>query len=92
MLTWNQAFYRYGRFDFSRLEKFLEKNISVLAQFRKRSIRELNHDYEKEIHRLFIELLDTLKIETENSKVSERKSQVAVVKALRLLAPNFFPL
>jgi len=92
MLTWNQAFYRYGRFEFSKLESFLKKNISVLTQFRKRNIRTLALDDEKEIIRLFDELLDALKIQSENHKVDGRKSPVAVAKALHLLAPNFFPL
>jgi len=36
LLTWNQAFYRYGPFDFQRLEDCIAKNEPTLDLFRRR--------------------------------------------------------
>ena len=38
LLTWNQAFYRYGPFDFQRLEKVIATKQPVLDSFRSRDI------------------------------------------------------
>jgi hypothetical protein len=38
LLTWNQAFYRYGPFDFQRLEKVITTKQPVLDSFRSRDI------------------------------------------------------
>lgn len=97
LLTWNQAFYRYGVFDFDKLEKFIRKNLRKLKGFRKRRIISLSDSDESEIECLFNDLLDVLKIDSysmkgKKGKKKERKSPVAVAKALHLLAPNFFPL
>jgi len=87
LLTWNQAFYRYGSFDFDILEKCIEKNLKILQKFREMSITDLSEADEKEIENLFNEFMDALQIVSD-----KRKSPVAVAKALHLLAPNFFPL
>lgn len=90
LLTWNQAFYRYGRFDFEKLEKFLKKFAKEINHFRKLTIKKLNKDKEKDIKILFKNLMEALKISS--GKLKGNKSPVATVKALHLLAPKFFPL
>lgn len=90
LLTWNQAFYRYGRFDFEKLERFLRKYSREILKFRKRKIETLNNKDEEEIEILFESLMDVLKINTGKKKGS--KSPVGTAKALHLLAPEFFPL
>lgn len=89
LLTWNQAFYRYGELDFDDLELFLEKNMPIIESFKKRDIISLSDDDAKTIKTLFNQLLDALKIE---SKQGPRRSPVGVGKALHLLCPNFFPI
>lgn len=85
LLTWNQAFYRYGSFDFDSLDACLSKNRVLLEQYRKRDIFSYSHQDNDSIAKLFFEMLNALKNE-------KGKSPVAVAKALHLLAPNFFPL
>jgi len=86
LLTWNQAFYRYGSFDFDMLEKWLKENIDILERLRKRDIFDLNENDLKVVRNLFESLLETLK------DPKGRKSPVAVSKVLHLLAPQLFPL
>jgi hypothetical protein len=38
LLTWNQAYYRYGRFDAKKLEAALEQNWEAIEAFRHRAI------------------------------------------------------
>ena len=38
LLTWNQAFYRYGPFDFEKLEAAIAMNQERLEAFRARDI------------------------------------------------------
>lgn len=90
LLTWNQAFYRYGEFDFDRLEEWISKNLRVIEGFRNREILSLGGPDESEIKTLFRQLLSVLQIDS--GKMRGRKSPVAVSKALHLLAPRFFPL
>lgn len=90
LLTWNNALYRYGLFDFDALETTLKKNMDILASFRKREILSFNDNDKKAIEELFIEFLDALKIA--DGKKKGVRSPVAVAKALHLLAPAFFPL
>lgn len=87
LLVWNQAYYRYCNFDldFDSLEDFLARNARVLKDFRDREINSLTEQDEKAIDDLFNDLLNVL-------KCGDRKSPVAVSKALHLLAPGFFPL
>jgi len=86
LLTWNQAFYRYGLFDFDELEKCIADNLLKVDSFRKRELTTLSDSDEKEIQELFQRFLGALKIG------SGKKSPVAAAKALHLLAPAFFPL
>ena len=90
LLTWNQAFYRYGDFDFDKLENALKDNLKLLEKFRKRDITTLSESDEANIKTLFDALMESLQIVS--GKMKGGKSPVAVAKALHLLAPNFFPL
>ncbi|MEM0342772.1 MAG: hypothetical protein QXU73_00755 [Thermoplasmata archaeon] len=89
LLTWNQAFYRYGLPDFQRLEDCIRSNLPKLEVYRRRSILSFSQTDHDEIISLFREFLDALQIAEGNSK--GKKSPVAVGKALHLLAPDFFP-
>ena len=90
LLTWNQAFYRYGPFDFQRLEKVIATKQPVLDSFRSRDILTYSSADDAAIKSLFAEFLSALQI-CEGSKKATC-SPVAVAKALHLLAPRFFPL
>jgi len=90
LLTWNQAFYRYGSFDFDKLEECINRNLQKLENFKGRDISSLSESDEEEIKCIFNEFMDALQIA--NGKMYGKKSPVAVAKALHLLAPNFFPL
>lgn len=89
VLIWNQAFYRYGRMDYDALEKCISKNLPKIDKFKNKNIIDLSKNDEKEIKELFNDFLDALK---SIEKKRERKSPVAVSKALHILAPNYFPL
>jgi hypothetical protein len=90
LLTWNQAFYRYGSFDFALLEEALRANMALIEGLRPRRILSLVEADEPKIKRLFLAFLDALRIK--EGKKKDCKSPVAVAKALHLLAPNFLPL
>jgi hypothetical protein len=90
LLTWNQALYRYGMFDFNRLEKFLRTRDKEINTYRNRDILEWVSNDDQAVEDIFNELLEAL-ISIGKDGV-ERKSPVAVAKALHLLAPAFFPL
>ncbi|MEW5988405.1 MAG: hypothetical protein AB1791_17380, partial [Chloroflexota bacterium] len=90
LLTWNQAFYRYGRFDFYRLEKCIVENYSLLDNFRQRDILSYSPTDDYHLTTLFHQFLDALQI-CEGSKLGAR-SPVGVAKALHLLASAFFPM
>jgi hypothetical protein len=90
LLTWNQAFYRYGIFDFDKLEECITENLQKIEDFRNRDISSLSNSDEDDIKDLFNKFLEALQIES--GKMQGRKSPVAVAKALHLLAPKFFPL
>jgi hypothetical protein len=90
LLTWNQAFYRYGIFDFEELERCLSKHFIAIDSFRKREISTLSEPDESLIRTIFIDFLNALKIE--DGKKKGLKSPVSVAKTLHLLAPLFFPI
>jgi len=90
LLTWNQAFYRYGSFDFDKLEQVLTKHFNTIASYRVKDITTLQKADEQTIITLFNEFLDALQIA--DGKKKGTKSPVAVAKALHLLGPSFFPL
>ncbi len=85
LLTWNQAFYRYGLFDPKRLETCLDKQWAAIESFRTRDIMTLGpHDHES-VKILFNDMLPAL-------ATTHGVSPVAVGKCLHLLAPSFFPI
>ncbi len=90
LLTWNQAFYRYGSFDFQLLEEVVMANQQHLASFRNRDIFSYVPADDPFIRSLFSEFLDALRIC--EGKKKDSRSPVAVAKALHLLAPGYFPL
>ena len=90
LLTWNQAFYRYGNFDFDKLEVCIRNHLEELKKFRTRDISTLSEIDEPSIKVIFEEFMKSLQIASGNMR--GRKSPVAVAKTLHLLAPNFFPL
>jgi len=90
LLTWNQGFYRYGPFDFDKLEKCIKDNFKDIAAFRRKDISSLTESDRNTITKLFCELLNALEICSGKGK--GRKSPVSVSKTLHLLAPKFFPL
>ena len=90
LLTWNQAFYRYGIFDFDKLERCIYNNFQRIENFRHRDISTLSSSDEDDIRHLFNQFLEALQIVS--GKIQGRKSPVAVAKTLHLLAPKFFPL
>jgi len=90
LLTWNNALYRYGEFDFQELEKTLSRRMSVLEAFRDRAILSFSEADAETVKALLNDFLNTLKIA--DGKSNGRKSPVAAAKALHLLAPAFFPL
>jgi len=90
LLTWNQAFYRYGLFDFDELERCIDINLKKLKNFRNRHITSLIESDKKDITNLFKEFLEALQIDS--GKMQGRASPVAVSKALHILAPDFFPI
>jgi len=91
LLTWNQAFYRYGFLDFDKLELFLKDNFTDIEYFRKRNIFSFEiNDYDK-IENLFNKLLiATTRINSDKSE--SKKSPVSVAKSLHILCPEFFPI
>jgi len=90
LLTWNQAFYRYGHFDFDKLEATIQANLPTIQVYRDMNILDLKKSDEAAITSLFNEFLKALEIS--GGKLNGRKSPVATAKALHLLGPSFFPL
>lgn len=91
LLTWNQAFYRYGAFDFDKLEAWINDHLPELESYRKRTIATLAIADDSPIIALFDGLLDALDVPNA-ARSKGRRSPVAAAKALHLLAPAFFPL
>lgn len=90
LLTWNNAFYRYGLFDFDELERAIANNMNTLDALRHRDILSFSGADEKKVEELFPTFLQALQILDGTAK--GRKSPVGASKALHLLAPAFFPL
>lgn len=90
LLTWNNALYRYGLFDFFALERAIRENTDNLTVFRRRDILSFKEEDKEAVAFLFKAFLDALKIA--GGKKKGTRSPVAVAKALHLLAPAFFPL
>lgn len=90
LLTWNQAFYRYGPFDFQRLEDCIDHNQQLLESFRSREIFSYSPADDATIKNLFDLFLAALQLS--EGKRKGTSSPVAAAKAIHLLAPRFFPL
>lgn len=90
LLTYNQAFYRYGPIDFFALENCINQNLRALSSFRSRNILSYCTTDDIAIKDLYGQFLKALQIN--EGKTRGRQSPVAVAKALHLLAPTFFPL
>jgi hypothetical protein len=90
LLTWNQAFYRYGFFDFDSLEKCILNNFNEIQVYRNMDIEELSDHNEKAVKSLFVEFNQALQIAS--GKKKGIKSPVSAAKCLHLLAPGVFPL
>jgi hypothetical protein len=90
LLTWNQAFYRYGAFDFDVLEACIAETIDQLEGFRSRDISTYDYSDNAAISGLFDRFNAALSIR-KNGEEGPR-SPVATAKALHLLAPAFFAL
>jgi hypothetical protein len=90
LLTWNQAFYRYGLFAFEALEACIATNLPALAEFRARDIRTFSQSDNVKVLALFAAFLDALRIRDKGP--DGPASPVGVAKALHLLAPSFFAL
>lgn len=90
LLTWNQAFYRYGIFDFEKLEDCVTENLQTIKSFKNRDISSLSNADENKIKELFTKFYKAL--QRASGKKKGEKSPVAVAKALHVLAPRFFPL
>ena len=88
LLTWNSAFYRYGTFDAGSLETCIRENRAFINEFRERSITTLVQADHVQSTKLFKAFSAAL------ARAGEKKLETPVgcVKALHLLAPNFFPL
>lgn len=90
LLTWNQAFYRYGGFDYSRIQETISRYASTLEAFRYRSLSTLKSEDDAIIEPLFDEFVAATQIAY--GKAKGKRSPVAAAKALHLLCPSFFPL
>jgi len=91
LLVWNAAHFRHGPLDFDALEKWIAANQAVLNEYRSRNILTYTSKDDAKIESLFQDLLEALKI-WERVRGKVKRTPVGVVKALHLLAPNFFPL
>lgn len=63
LLTWNQSFYRYGIFNFDKLEQFITDNFQKIESFRNKDIAGLSSSDEENIKDLFTKLLEVLQID-----------------------------
>jgi hypothetical protein len=80
--TWNQAYYRYHKFDgehFAAIERLMDRHEQTLMGFRQRAIESFSDGDEATVATLFEEFEKVL-------------GPVGTAKCLHLLAPSFFPL
>jgi len=91
LLVWNAAHFRHGSLDFDALENCIKANQELLNEYQKRNILTYTSKDDAKIERLFQAFLEALKI-VESVRGKVKRTPVGVVKALHLLAPDFFPL
>lgn len=63
LLTWNQSFYRYGFFDFDKLEQCITDNLQKIESFKNKDIAGLSSSDEEDIKDLFTKFLEALQID-----------------------------
>jgi len=78
LLTWNQAFYRYGIFDFDKLEECISNNRQRIESFRSRNLSSLSNGDDGSIKDLFGQFLyalqiDSMRFSDENKKKYTKK-------------------
>ncbi|MGH9043725.1 MAG: hypothetical protein ACRDVP_02605 [Acidimicrobiales bacterium] len=91
LLTWNQAFYRYGPLDFDRVEQVVATHATTIERFRRTDLIFLSARDDGEVRRLFDAMLDACAITTRKAR-ERRQSPVSAAKVLHMLAPASFPL
>jgi hypothetical protein len=91
LLVWNAAHFRHGPLDFDALENCIKGSQKVLNEYRNRNILTYTAKDDAKIGTLFEAFLEALKI-WESLRGKVKRTPVGVVKALHLLAPDFFPL
>lgn len=91
LLTWNQAFYRYGFLDCGELETFVRSHQGAIEQYRPRELTTLVSEEREQVDSMFRHLLEASQA-TSPQTGKQRRSPVSVAKALHGLAPRFFPL
>lgn len=87
--TWNQAFYRYGSFNFDKLEECINRNLPKIEEFRKKNILSFSKADEDETKYLFNEFLKALQIDnirfSDNNKKKYTKKQLEeILKAWKI--------
>ena len=90
LLTWNDAFYRYGPFDYDELADCVESNRPSLEKLRNKELRRITDKDGEIICDLFGQFQHALR--SQRNSGEERFTPVGTVKALHLLAPSYFPL
>lgn len=91
LLTWNQAFYRYGPLDFDRVETVVAAHAKTIERFRRTDIVTLPIRDKGQVRELFDAMLAACAITTRRAR-ERRQSPVSAAKALHMLAPASFPL
>jgi hypothetical protein len=93
LLTWNQAFYRYGPLSFDAIQQVLHDYAVDIDGFRKVDILSVAVEPSNllSIRSLYTAMLGACSIRT-RKKGELRQSPVSAAKALHMLAPATFPL
>jgi hypothetical protein len=73
LLTWNQALYRYGSFDYDKLEQCISQNMDFLIAYRHRNILSFSDEDNQPIRNIFKQFLAALRI-CEGKKKGKKKS------------------
>lgn len=92
LIPWNPQYYRGHSPNYAALSEVLEHHAALLRGFSGRSLASFDpHADGSVIDLLFTSLLEPLSYRTKGRN-ELRRAHVPTVKALHLLAPNFFPL
>lgn len=87
LLTWNQAFYRYGIFDFDALEKRIKDNFPKIETFKNRDISSLSNNDSDSIKDLFDQFFEALQIDS--MRFSDKNKKKYTAKHLEELLENW---